>query len=222
MPVQGSDAADGAPRPTTRPTRPVPRLVVLVDRTDDPGLLPGLVACGVDGFQVRAKRATTRELLALVGTVREAVGPYAAQVVVNDRLDVALAAGADGVHLGADDLPVADARRVADAAGRRDLLVGATCRDRAAVERARADGADYAGFGPLAATSSKAGLPDPLGVAALTAAAGVLPLLGIGGVDAALARRAVAAGAHGVAVIGAVWRPPDPLAAAQELVDAVS
>ncbi|WP_278258815.1 thiamine phosphate synthase [Nocardioides convexus] len=148
--------------------------------------------------------------------VLDAVRPYGARVLVNDRLDVALAAGADGVHLGADDLAVADARRIAPG-----LIVGATCRDRAGVLAAAASGADYAGFGPLFPTGSKPGLPEPLGLRAVTAAAGVLPLVAIGGLTAATAAEARAAGAHGVAVIGAIWREPDPVAAAKEPVTAV-
>ena len=193
----------------------LPRLFCLVSSSDDLSLLPALVAAGVDGFQVRDKVLSTRELLALVTQVREAVGE--ACVVVNDRLDVALAAGADGVHLGAEDLPVAAARRLAPG-----LLVGATCRSRAEVLAAARDGADYAGFGPVRASASKAGLPAPLGVAALAAATGVLPLVGIGGVDAATARELRIAGAHGVAVIGGLWRDPDPVLAAKELVSAVA
>lgn len=196
-------------------TSRLPRLFCLVSSSDDLSLLPCLAAAGVGGFQVRDKTATTRELLTLVSRVRAAVG--SACVVVNDRLDVALAAGADGVHLGADDLPVAQARLLAPG-----LLIGATCRDRSEVAVAGLDGADYAGFGPIRATSSKQGLPDPLGVASLAAAAGVLPLIGIGGVDAATARDLRAAGAHGVAVIGGLWQEPDPVLAAKELVSAVA
>jgi len=195
----------------------IPHLFCLVSATDDLSLLSALAEAGVDGFQVRDKDASTRELVELTRLVRAAVAPYDAMVVVNDRLDVALVADADGVHLGADDLTVRDARRAAPG-----LLVGATCRDRDAVERAAADGATYAGFGPVAASSSKAGLPAPLGTGAITAAAGVLPLVAIGGVDTVCAREARAAGAHGVAVIGAVWRQPDPVSAAKELVRAVA
>ncbi|GAA4809344.1 thiamine phosphate synthase [Nocardioides caeni] len=194
-----------------------PRLFCLVSETDDLSLLPALAEAGVDGFQVRAKGLPTRELVALTRAVLAAVGPYDARVIVNDRLDVALAAGAHGVHLGADDLAVADARRLAPR-----LVVGATCRSRSAVITAAQAGADYAGFGPLFESSSKAGLPEPLGVAALAEAAGVLPLLAIGGLTAATTVEARAAGAHGVAVIGAIWRQPDPLAAAKELVTAVA
>lgn len=200
----------------------VPRLTLLVGPADDLSLLEDLARAGVDGFQVRAKDATTRELVALTRLVLAAVRPYDGCVTVDDRLDVALATGSDGVHLGADDLAVDDARRIADAAGRADLLVGATCRDRDAVARALAAGADYAGFGPVHATTSKAGLPAPLGVAAVTRASGLLPLVAIGGIDAGSAAEVVAAGAHGVAVIGAVWRPPDPVAAAEELLAALA
>ncbi|WP_104107949.1 thiamine phosphate synthase [Nocardioides sp. 616] len=193
----------------------LPRLFCLVSATDDLTLLTALAGAGVDGFQVRAKGAGDRELLALVTLVIAAVRSHGAAVVVNDRVDIALATGADGVHLGADDLPVAVARRLAP-----DLLVGATCRDRQAVAQARADGATYAGFGPVWGTRSKSGLPTPLGPGAIESAQGVLPLFAIGGVTAARAVQARAAGAHGVAVIAGIWGARDPVAAAKELVTA--
>ncbi|MGH3414270.1 MAG: thiamine phosphate synthase [Marmoricola sp.] len=195
----------------------VPRIFCLVGSTDPLELLPELAAAGVDGFQVRAKRATDAELYALACAVLGAVRPYGARVLVDDRLDVALAARADGVHLGRADLPVAAARRVAG-----DLLVGATCRCREHVERARAEGADYAGLGPVFATASKHGLPSPLGVAAVREADGVLPLVAIGGITTGRAREVRVAGATGVAVLGGIWREPDPLAAARELVGEVA
>ncbi|WP_408896729.1 thiamine phosphate synthase [Nocardioides sp. R1-1] len=195
------------------PVPPFPRLFCLVSERDDLTLLPALADAGVDGFQVRAKSVTTRALVALTRSVLTAVRPHGARVLVDDRLDVALAAGADGVHLGADDLPVADARRLA--AG---LMIGATCRTRAEVEAAAAAGADYAGFGPVFASASKADLPAPLGVAAVAEAVGVLPLVAIGGLSAATAGEVRAAGADAVAVIGAIWRDPDPVGAAKELV----
>lgn len=198
----------------------LPHIFCLVSSSDDLALLPAFAEAGVAGFQVRDKAATTRELLALTAAVIERVEGHDACVVVDDRLDVALASGAHGVHLGASDLPLAEARRIADAVAP-GLLIGATCRDRAAVEAAAAAGADYAGFGPVFATSSKAGLPDPLGVEAIAAATGVLPLIAIGGISATTAGDVRAAGAHGVAVIGGLWRQPDPRQAAKELVEAV-
>ncbi|MDQ6522715.1 thiamine phosphate synthase [Nocardioides sp. LHD-245] len=194
-----------------------PRLFCLVSHRDDLALLPALAAAGVDGFQVRDKALPTGALVTLVRSVLAAVRPAGATVVVNDRLDVALAAGAAGVHLGTDDLAVTDARRLAPG-----LLIGATCRSRAEVLAAAADGADYAGFGPVFATDSKPGLPAPMGVAAVSEAAGPLPLVAIGGITARATGEVRAAGAHGIAVIGAIWRHPDPVTAAKELVAAVA
>ncbi len=193
------------------------RVCCLVGATDDLSLLPDLAAAGVDCFQVRAKTLTDRELVLLAELVVASVRPHGATVVVDDRVDVALAAGADGVHLGADDLPVAAARAVAPR-----LLVGATCRSAADVRAAAAAGADYAGFGPVFATTSKDDLPDPLGPDAVRAAAGVLPLIAIGGIDEGNAGAVLAAGAAGVAVIGGIWRQPDPVRSAEELVAAVA
>jgi len=195
------------------PRASVPRVTCLVSDRDDLSLLPALADAGVDGFQVRAKLLNGRALVALAERVIESVRPAGAVVVVNDRLDVGLAAGADGIHLGRVDLPVVDARRIAPA-----MLIGATCRSRADVAAAAEAGADYAGFGPVFATTSKEGLPDPLGPDAVAAAAGLLPLVAIGGIEAGGVAEVVTAGAHGVAVIGGIWRQPDPVQAAKEIV----
>ena len=194
----------------------LPRIFCLVGPADDLSLLGDLAAAGVDGFQVRAKELGGRELMVLAERVLGVVRPQGAVVVVNDRLDAALAAGADGVHLGAEDLGVAEARRIAP-----ELLVGATCRSAGEVAMAARAGADYAGFGPVFATTSKPGLPPPLGLAAVAAAAGSLPLVAIGGIAADSAAAVRAAGAHGVAVIGAIWKAPDPVAAARAIIEAV-
>jgi len=195
----------------------LPRIFCLVDAAHDLSLLPAIAETGVDGFQVRAKALADSTLLAYTESVVAVVRPLGGMVVVNDRVDIALAAGADGVHVGRHDLPVDVARRLAPG-----LLIGATCRDREQARQAATDGADYAGLGPVFATASKAGLPAPLGIEAVRAAAGVLPLVGIGGIDAATARAVLEAGAAGVAVIGAIWRQRDPVAAARELVEAVA
>lgn len=192
----------------------LPRIFCLVSASDDLSLLPELARAGIDGFQVRDKALSSRSLMSLAAEVLAAVP--GATVIVNDRLDVALAAGAHGVHLGADDLSVAAARRIAP-----ELVIGATCRTADDVARAAGDGATYAGLGPVFATTSKPGLPAPLGVQAVRAASGALPIVAIGGIDASSAGPVVRAGAHGVAVIGALWRHPDPVLAAQELVAAV-
>ncbi|WP_148611487.1 thiamine phosphate synthase [Nocardioides rubriscoriae] len=172
---------------------------------------------GVDAVQVRAKRATDREVVAWTRDLVAAVRPHGVRVIVNDRLDLALAAGADGVHLGHDDLAVADARALAPAS----FLVGATCRGPAQAARARADGADYAGVGPVHASSTKQGLPDPLGLDVLAAAAREIAAVAIGGITRDRVADVMATGAHGVAVVAAVWADPDPPRAAREIAELV-
>ncbi|HSX68886.1 thiamine phosphate synthase [Nocardioides sp.] len=197
----------------------VPRLMCLVSSTDDLARLPALAMAGVDGFQVRDKTLGRDGLIALTNHVMNLVP--AAKVIVNDRVDVAVITGADGVHVGATDMPVAEVVAMVGRAQARGFLpdrflVGATCRAAADVRAAAEAGAAYAGVGPVFATGSKEGLPDPLGVEGLGAAVvpeGV-PVLAIGGLDASNAAEVVAAGAHGVAVIGGIWRAPDPVAAA--------
>jgi thiamine-phosphate pyrophosphorylase len=186
----------------------------LVSSADDLALLPALVGAGVDCFQVRDKELSGRELVRLTCRVLAA----GVTVVVNDRVDVALASGAHGVHVGAADLEARDVRRIASA-----LIVGVTCRDEGEVRAAGAAGADYAGVGPVFASSSKADLPAPIGLSGLgNAVAGGLPVIGIGGIDVRNVRSVGEAGAAGVAVIGSIWRAPDPVAAAGALVSAMS
>lgn len=189
---------------------PLPHVMCLVSSRNDLSILPALVSVGVDSFQVRDKALGDRALVDLTRQVLETP----ATVIVNDRLDVALAAGADGVHLGASDLQIADARLLAP-----KLLIGATCRSRREIEAAADAGADYAGFGPIFPTSSKAGLPDPLGPSSLEGALGLLPVLAIGGIT--LENVSELPRGMGIAVIGGIWSQRDPVAAAARLVEAV-
>lgn len=119
--------------------------------------------------------------------------------------------------MGSNDLPIADAKALVPAG----FLIGATCRHRADAERARADGADYAGVGPVHLSSTKMGLPDPIGLRALSAAAQSIPAIAIGGITADRVPAVLRAGAHGVAVAAAVWQALDPPRAAKEIVDLV-
>jgi thiamine-phosphate diphosphorylase len=181
----------------------------VLDR-DDPALAEMLVAgAGARVLQVRMKRASAADLVAASVRAREIARRYGALLVVNDRLDVALAVGADAVHLGQDDLPLADARWIA--AGR--LLIGVSTHDEAQVRAAVAGGADYLGFGPVYATGTKEN-PDPVqGVAGLrvaVAAAGGIPIVAIGGVTPARAGEIAAAGAAAACAIAAVNGADDP------------
>jgi thiamine-phosphate pyrophosphorylase len=172
----------------------------------------------VDAVQVRAKQLDDRELLDFTREVVATVRPLGATVIVNDRLDVALAAGADGVHLGLDDLPVAAVRALAPDG----FLVGGTCRNAEHARAARDAGADYVGVGPVYPSTTKtSGLPDPIGLATLRQAAGALPAIAISGITAARVPEVMAAGAYGVAVVAALSRAADPAEAAGALVAAV-
>jgi thiamine-phosphate diphosphorylase len=128
-------------------------------------------------------------------------------LIVNDHLDVALAAEADGVHLGVTDLPVAAARRIAPGA-----LIGYSPDGPADLRRGAAEGADYLGVGPFASTITKADAGPPIGSAGLAAmvAATSLPVVAVGGLDRRTIPAALAAGAAGVAVCAAILRADDP------------
>jgi thiamine-phosphate pyrophosphorylase len=174
------------------------------------------LAGGVDTVQVRVgDDLSDRAAYELAGAVVDLCRARGAACLVNDRLHIALAVGADGGHVGADDLPVAAARRVLGPAA----LLGATAREPHTARRAVADGADYLGVGPAYRTSTKDGLPAPIGPAgvAAVAAAVSVPVIAIGGVTAEGIPALLAAGAHGVAVVAAVSAAPDPGAAAARL-----
>ncbi|MER7003445.1 thiamine phosphate synthase [Dactylosporangium sp. NPDC000555] len=172
---------------------------------------------GFDVIQVRPEDAVTdREAYELTVRVLAMCRELGRTCLVNDRLHIALAAGADGGHIGADDLPVAAARRILGPAA----ILGATARDPRTARRAVADGASYLGVGPAFATATKSGLPAAIGPAGIRAVAEAVevPVVAIGGVTATRAAELFAAGAHAVAVVGAVSGAADPYAAAAEFV----
>jgi thiamine-phosphate pyrophosphorylase len=198
----------------------LPPLYAIVDPLDtgrDPvALATALLAGGATLLQLRLKDASARDVLAVARAIVPLVRSAGARLVVNDRPDVALAAGADGVHLGQDDLPVAAARRVLGPAA----LIGLSTHDPAQASAAAAAGADYLGVGPVYATTSKANALLPRGldlVAAARAAVPDRPLVAIGGITAATAVAVRAAGADSVAMIGALVRADDPAAAVRDV-----
>jgi thiamine-phosphate pyrophosphorylase len=191
------------------------RLVAITDDLRDGvgGLLAragAAVRGGATMVQLRLKDESARTL---VEVARALVASLPVPVIVNDRADVALAAGAAGVHLGAEDVPVAAIRRLAPA----HFTIGASVGTDAEV--ALADGADYVGIGPVYATMSKSDAGVAIGLerfAELARATG-LPALAIGGVTAENAAAALDAGASGIAVIRAIFAAPDPESAARAL-----
>ena len=173
------------------------------------GLPAGSVA-----FHLREKDLGGAELLALARALRAACDASGQRLLVNDRLDVALACGADGVHLPAAGVPPAEARRLLG----RERLVGVSCHGVADVIRALAAGADYATFGPVFATPSKQRYGPPVGLAALREASRLgLPLVALGGVELTTARAAWEAGAAGLGAIRAWLAASEPGAALRGL-----
>ena len=166
-------------------------------------------AAGVDYVQIREKQMPARELVRLVSAA--VALRRSGKLLVNDRLDVALACGADGVHLPADRPPATEIR----ALGGEDFLVGVSCHSPQEVERAAAEGADFAVLGPIFSTPGKG---PPLGLAPLERAARTpIPVLALGGITPENARRCLEAGAAGIAGIRIFQNAADISAVAVKL-----
>ncbi len=187
---------------------------------DEPARTLALISlvldAGVPCVQVRAKDCSDRQRYEISERAVKLCHEAGARCIINDRVDIALAVGADGAHVGPEDLPVGVARRLLG----EGPTLGASARTAADAHKALAAGASYLGVGPCYPTSTKDGLPDPIGAAGLAAvaAAVVLPVLAIGGVTVERIPELLEAGAYGVAVVGAIAMAIDPLpAAAREL-----
>jgi thiamine-phosphate pyrophosphorylase len=202
--------------PTSSPMSTVGRLHVLVDSVS---LAEAALEGGAPTLQVRVKLGPDRRRFDTVAAIAERCRSAGATCLVNDRADFAVAAGADGVHVGADDLPIAAVRRVVGP----DAVIGATARHPAAGRQLVEAGATYLGVGPTFASRSKVGLPTPIGLDGVRAVAETVtvPVIAIAGITAARVAEVFAAGAWGVAVIGAVSASDDPRLATRELVRAV-
>lgn len=158
---------------------------------------------GVDWIQIREKDLRGGELARLAGEARRSA-PADLRILLNDRLDVALAAGADGVHLGEQSLPAKEAKRLAtERKGAAQFMVGVSAHSLRSVAEAQASGADYVLFGPVFPTPSKLAYGRPQGVERLAAAcqAVSIPVLAIGGITVENARECLLAGAAGIAAI---------------------
>lgn len=168
---------------------------------------------GADYLQLREKDLSAGELYNLARQIKQVL-PGTTRLLVNDRLDVALAAGADGVHLGENSLPPAAARRILGP----DKILGVSVHSPDSAIQAAAAGADYLLFGHIFPTASKAGLP-PRGLAALeqVVASVDIPVIALGGITVHRVAGCLAAGAGGVAVMSAVMAARDPAAAVAAL-----
>ena len=174
---------------------------------------------GVTAVQFRSKRQTDRDAFALAGRLRAICRDRYLPFIVNDRVALALAVDADGVHVGVDDLPVKIVRRLLGPS----RIVGYSPETDEQARTAARGCVDYLGIGPVFSTSSKDDAPPPIGIDGIRRITRLasIPVVGIGGITAERASSVVNAGAAGVAVIGAILRAPNPAGAAKTLRDAV-
>jgi thiamine-phosphate pyrophosphorylase len=182
-------------------------------------MLEQALGAGVRAIQLREKDLDTKEICRLAERLLSVTRQVGAALIVNDRVDVGMALGADGVHLTRKSLPPKEARALAGSG----TLLGISCHGVADVEEAVAAGVDYVVLGPIYATPSKMryGAPAGLGILRQARAICPVPILAIGGINVQRVPEVMEAGADGVAAISAVLSAPDPAAAASEILAAV-
>jgi thiamine-phosphate pyrophosphorylase len=196
------------------------RLYLVTDQTLTRGrTLADVVAAAVQGgvtcVQLREKQLGTREFLAQALILKALLAPQGIPLVINDRIDIALACSADGVHLGQNDLPPDEARKLLPPG----VFIGWSVESMDDVQQSTALPVDYLGVSPVFSTPTKTDTKDPWGLEGLAVvrAATPLPLVAIGGVHAGNARDVLHAGANGLAVVSAICAADDPQAAAAAL-----
>jgi len=217
-----SHSAASEVRPRFRELLSATGVYAVTDDSLAPELLAAAVSelldAGIRLFQYRDKVRPDRQRVEIAVALGDLTHATGGMLLVNDRVDIALAAGADGAHLGQDDLPVDVGREMLGP----DLVLGASASYPPEIEIARSAGADYVGFGAVFSTDTKpdaeyAGL-DRLEEACRQSA---LPVVGIGGITVERAGDVIGRGAAGVAVVSALFRAEDPAAAARRLLDEV-
>ncbi len=184
------------------------RLYLITDRkllAEDealPAAVEEALKGGVKAVQLREKDVGTRALLDMAYTLREVTNIHQARLFINGRVDIALAVGADGVHLGVSDIPVHAARRAAGD----DMLIGASAHSIAEAKRAEEEGADFVTLGPVYETPSKMRYGSPVGLKTVMAAGEEvsIPVFAIGGIGHEKVEEVLKAGAYGIAVISAI------------------
>jgi len=171
---------------------------------------------GVSCVQLREKTLATRTFVERARALKASLAPHGVPLIINDRVDVALACGADGVHVGQGDMAPADVRRLLPPG-----LIGLSIETLEQLEQAELEAVDYYGISPVFATATKADAAAAVGLAGLQAMRlrTRRPLVAIGGIAAGNAQAVVAAGADGLAVVSALCAAPDPAEAARHLLD---
>jgi thiamine-phosphate pyrophosphorylase len=201
------------------------RLLLVTDRHRTRGralssTLRQSVEAGLPAVQLRERDLSTSELLLLAQEIRSITAPRAVPLLINDRIDLMLALNLDGVHLRANSLPIAAVRRLVGP----DRLIGISTHSLVEVHAANRDGADYVVFGPIFDTPSKREFGSPVGLEQLAEVCrrSAVPVFAIGGVTRASVPDVLRAGAHGVAVIGAILAQDDIAAVTREIAAALT
>ena len=199
-------------------------LYLITDRSqtggrDLPTVVGEALAGGVRAVQLREKDLSSRKLYELALELRKLTERHDARLIINDRIDIALAVNADGVHLGKESIPIHRARRLLGPAG----LIGISCHNQVSALTAEEKGADFITFGPVFFTPSKARYGQPVGVDKLEEVTRLLklPVFGLGGINLHNAPQVLNAHAHGIALISAIIAAPEPSRAAQEMLAAI-
>jgi thiamine-phosphate pyrophosphorylase len=199
-------------------------LYLITDRMQTAGrTLPAVVAealrGGLRAVQLREKDLAAGQLFDLAAELRLLTREYGAKLLINDRIDVALAVAADGVHLGKAGLPLAEARRILGS----ERLIGYSAHSADEALQAQLEGADFITLGPVYQTPSKERYGEPPGLSVLAAAARLLtiPVFALGGVKQASVAKVLSAGARGVALISAIMAAPNPADETESLLRAI-
>jgi thiamine-phosphate pyrophosphorylase len=184
------------------------------DRLDHVELARLAIDGGADTIQLRDKRISTKELIRVAEAIKKICEKHRVTFIVNDRVDVAYAVDADGVHLGQDDLPISFARKILG-----DKIIGGSAGDPRELQNCISQGADYVGFGPIFQTSTKEDAGPEVGLKALKEIVRLspIPVIAIGGIHQGNLQQVLAQGPHGIAVVSCVARAMDPREATREL-----
>ena len=195
-------------------------LCLITDRNNSRGRELSLVVeealkGGVKAVQLREKDLSSRELYETAYELRKLTSRYGARLFINDRVDIALAVDADGVHLGNASIPIHRARKILG----EKRLIGVSCHNRISAIAAEETGADFITFGPVFYTPSKAVYGDPVGIGKLATVTDLLqiPVFALGGINRDTIPQVSAAGAHGIALVSAVMAADDPREEAKAL-----
>lgn len=200
-------------------------LYLVTDRTLSLGrstldVVTAAVAGGVTCVQLREKNCSTREFISEAKILKNVLHTKRIPLIINDRVDVALAVAADGIHLGQNDMPIKDARKLVGAS----MIIGISAESVDDAVESENSGADYIGISPVFSTTTKKNIADPLGLEGVRAIrkAVQIPLVAIGGIDQQNAVDVIKAGADGIAVVSAIVSASSPETAARNLYQAVS